>query len=221
MHLRSQKARSSRIDVSVTSKPTLPKCSRLSDLPEELLLGILDQVSSGLDEEYIPGTIQTLHALSATSRQLHRLTESHLHSTIIASYYHCAKVLGRLENEPTLTRHIKRLVWDKKASLLPELDCMLSGRIRAQEFAQDINIPFLRFYGDIDSWVDTNSALILFMLLTPRLEVLEIMDPELNFRSRFQEPDVCFWYLLDTTSLYFSSTIAQRFANIRTIRFTH
>jgi hypothetical protein len=185
MHLRSQKARSSRIDVSVTSKPTLPKCSRLSDLPEELLLGILDQVGSRLDEEYILGTMQTLHALSATSRQLHRLTSAHLHSTIIASYYHCAKVLGRLENEPTLTRHIKRLVWDKKASLLLELDCMLLGRIRAQEFAQDINIPFLRFYGDLDSWVDTNSALILFMLLTLRLEVLEIMDPELNFRSRF------------------------------------
>ena len=57
------------------SNSKLSKCS-LSDFPEELLCGILDEVGSGIDEEYAPGTIQTLLSLSATSRQFNRLTES-------------------------------------------------------------------------------------------------------------------------------------------------
>jgi hypothetical protein len=88
---------------------TMPKPT-LGDLPEELLLGILDQVGSRLDEEYLPNTIRKFHSLSATSRKFHRLTEPYLYSTIKTDTLHPVKLLQRLENNPILIRYIKRLV---------------------------------------------------------------------------------------------------------------
>ncbi|KAI4646689.1 hypothetical protein J4E93_004912 [Alternaria ventricosa] len=199
------------------SNSKLSKCS-LSDFPEELLCGILNEVGSGIDEEYVPGTMQTLLALSATSRQFNRLTESYLYKTIKTDHFHCRKLVQRLEDDPTLVSHIKRVIWDKKPSETPEWYRTLPNTISAPNLARKFNISKIPLFWVSGDWRDKCAALTLVLLLTPRLEALEIMDTDLRFRMSDGAYGSSFWPTLWRNP---DRGLIERFANIRTLRFGH
>lgn len=182
IHLQPQGVEYKVSDLSIMSTSTLSKRS-LSDFPEELLCGILEQVGSGLDDEYIPGTPQTLYSLSAKSRQFNRLTESYLYRTIKTDHYHCIKLVQRLEKKPTLARQIKRLVWDKKPYETWGWYRMLSRQFRAPNLERKLNISNIRLYLIHDHWGVARASLTLVLVLTPQPEALEILEPDLRFSS--------------------------------------
>jgi len=190
----------------------------LSDFPEELLCGILDEVGSGIDEEYVPGTIQTLLSLSATSRQFNGLTESYLYKTIKTDHFHCRKLVQRLEDDPSLVTHIKRLVWDKKPSETPEWYRTLTNTFSAPNLARKFNISNIPSHWKSSDWRDKCAALTLVLVLTPRLEALEIVDTDFRFRMSDGKYGSSLW---STLRRYPDPRLVERFANIRTLRFGH
>jgi len=199
------------------SNSKLSKCS-LSDFPEELLCGILDEVGSGIDEEYVPGTTQTLLSLSATSRQFNRLTESYLYKTVKTDHFRCRKLVQRLEDDPTLVTHIKRLVWDKKPSETPKWYGALSVRLSAPNLARVFNTSNIPSHWKSSDWRDKCAALTLILVLTPRLEALEILDTDFRFRMSDGKYGPSLW---STLRRYPDPRLVERFANIRTLRFGH
>ncbi len=198
---------------------TMPKPT-LGDLPEELLLGILEQVGSRIDEEYLPNTIRTFHSLSATSRKFHRLTEPYLYSTIKTDSFHYVKLLQRLEDNPTLIRYIKQLVWDgEPRSRYSDWQGTVPCLYEAPRLARKFNIPSIQDYLACRPWGNPCDVLTLILLLTPRLKALEITDPGLKMNSwseRFLQP---FWLKLEDTNRHFSPNLYESFSSIRTIRF--
>jgi hypothetical protein len=198
--------------------------TKLDDLPEELILGILDHLifaEEGNAQRYF----KTLHDLCLTSRKFYRLAKPYLYTIVDNVFVDPGKLLRSAIQDPTLSERIKFLhwvddhqggsyVWDYKnrhklsqihrRELCKTLDIL--GVPEAQDFRQGF------------SERDSRDNLASLLLLAPKIESLEVTDINLCCAPRGYKQKPCWLRLLSHTALSASPGLAYHFQQLNTIR---
>lgn len=157
----------------------------LDDLPEELIVIILEATAS----HEIPGTPKdhrkTLHSLSLTSRKYYRLASPYLYFCINNRYVGTGKALKSLAKQPQVGRNVKRLFWlDDEIFSDYTWDTKLPYRLSQKERYEFYKIIGSTTLEDSDVRAlrrairrqSPDDLLSMFLLLSPNVEVLEIED---------------------------------------------
>ncbi|KAF2126806.1 hypothetical protein P153DRAFT_368853 [Dothidotthia symphoricarpi CBS 119687] len=165
-----------------TDRPFTTKTSVLNDLPEELILEVLDQVLWWEDGD-AKAHYQTLHSLSLTNRKLYRLTKSYLYTIVDNVFVDSGKLLRSAIQEPELAKRIKCVHWldDHQGSPYqwnPDNKYKLSQIERRElcKLVDRLGIPEIQAYRIGFKEQKMRDNLTSLLLVAPDIESIEVAD---------------------------------------------
>jgi hypothetical protein len=205
-------------------EPPGTTANRLNDLPEELILGIMDHLI--FPEEGNPHRhSQTLHDLCLTSRKFYRLAKPYLYMFIDNIFVDPGKLLESAIQDPKLSEHIKFLcwvddfqggsyVWDYKSR-------HKLSHIHRRELCKVLDrlgVPEARGFSRGFQEQDPRDSLASLLLLAPKIESLEVTDMNLTSYSARDKRKPYWVRLLAHVALGTSPGLACHFQQLSSIR---
>lgn len=165
----------------------------MDDLPDELMLVILESIVNDMDVNRPDACYKALHSLSRTSHRYHRLATPYLYSCVDNRCFDPARILYAYCNQSDLQGAAKHIMWVDDANFHQFLaKAKLSYNLRhpeRRELCKAVHTMGLpqhqeRHVRQAIKEQSSDDLLALFLILSPNVETLEVADSNICIRPR-------------------------------------